>query len=128
MTEYHEPFDVLPEGVRNIHRALRSLIEEVEAIDWYHQRVAVTQDAALRAVLAHNRDEEIEHACMALEWLRRNMDGWDGELREYLFTDKDIVATESAGDGGHDGESAEAADDDRASQDLGIGGHRKEKD
>ncbi len=127
MTEYHEPFDALPEGVRNIHRALRSLIEEVEAIDWYHQRVAVTQDAALRAVLAHNRDEEIEHACMALEWLRRNMDGWDGELREYLFTDKDIVAVESAGDGGHDGEGAETADDDRASQDLGIGGRRKEK-
>lgn len=126
MTEYHEPFEILPEGVRDIHRALRSVIEEVEAVDWYHQRVATTQDPALRAVLAHNRDEEIEHACMALEWLRRNMKGWDGELREYLFTDKDIVATETAADG-EDGGERDTGDGHRTPQDLGIGGYRKER-
>lgn len=100
--EYHEPWDALPAEVRDIHRAIKSLMEELEAVDWYHQRVAVTDDDDLKAVLAHNRDEEIEHACMALEWLRRNMPGWDDELRTYLFTDKPIVEVEEheEGEGG----------------------------
>jgi len=72
MSAYLESYQDLPEKDRNIVRALHSLSEEIEAIDWYHQRVAVCRDEGLRAVLAHNRDEEIEHACMALEWLRRN--------------------------------------------------------
>ena len=86
MTDYHEPFDHLDEKTLNIARALISLKEEVEA-NWYNQRAAATNDETLRAILEHNRDEEIEHAVMAIEWLRRNMDVWDEELRRYLFTD-----------------------------------------
>ena len=96
MSEYHEPWEALPEEVRDIHRAIRSLIEELEAVDWYHQRAVTTQDASLRRIVEHNRDEEIEHACMALEWLRRNMPAWDEELHTYLFTKVDIVAAEEA--------------------------------
>jgi hypothetical protein len=81
----------LPEDVRNIHRAIASLIEELEAINWYHQRVAVTQDAELKAILAHNRDEEVEHASMALEWLRRQMPQFDAQLKTYLFTEGPII-------------------------------------
>lgn len=85
--EYHEPFDLLPESVRDHHRLLKALAEEVEAIDWYNQRSAVTLDDQAVSVLDHFRDEEIEHACMALEWLRRNMPGWDEAMRKILFTD-----------------------------------------
>jgi hypothetical protein len=104
MTDYHEPWEALPEEARNAHRALTSLKEEIEAVDWYHQRVVLCQDASLRDVLAHNRDEEIEHACMTLEWLRRNMPGWDEQLRAYLFregpiTDKRLQAAAAAGQG-----------------------------
>lgn len=101
--EYHEPWSELPEDVRDAHRALKSLMEELEAVDWYHQRVAVTTDPSLRAILAHNRDEEIEHACMALEWLRRTMPGWDDELRTYLFTEGPIHELEDEGGGGNGG-------------------------
>jgi ferritin-like protein len=69
---YHEPFERLTAKTRDVHRALTSLQEELEAIDWYQQRVDVIEDQELRAILAHNRDEEIEHALMIFEWLRRN--------------------------------------------------------
>jgi hypothetical protein len=94
MTAYHEPVDELKDKDRDIHRALNSLIEEIEAVDWYHQRVVTTSDPELKEILAHNRDEEIEHAAMALEWLRRNMDKWDEELKTYLFTSKNILEVE----------------------------------
>lgn len=94
MTGYGESVDKLDEKTINISRALKSLREEVEAIDWYNQRVAASNDPALKAIMAHNRDEEIEHAVMALEWLRRNMDKWDDELRTYLFTEGDITNLE----------------------------------
>lgn len=106
MTDYHESWDALDESARNIHRALTSLKEEIEAVDWYHQRVVLCQDEELKAVLAHNRDEEIEHACMTLEWLRRKMPGWDEELKTYLFTEAPITEVEEgehhggSGDGG----------------------------
>ena len=100
MSNYHEPLELLDEKARNISRALNSLKEEIEAIDWYNQRVAACQDSSLKAVLAHNRDEEIEHACMALEWLRRNMDAWDEELRTYLFTEGDLTSLEDGDEGG----------------------------
>jgi ferritin-like protein len=93
MTDYHEAYEALSEDVRDAHRALTSLGEEIEAIDWYHQRVAVCADPELKAVLGHNRDEEIEHACMTLEWLRRRMPGWDEQLRRYLFTSAAITET-----------------------------------
>jgi len=91
---YHEPVEQLTEKDRNFIRALNSLKEEIEAIDWYHQRVAASQDTQLAKIMAHNRDEEIEHACMTLEWLRRNMPGWDKELKTYLFSEGDITDLE----------------------------------
>ena len=94
MTEYHEPWDAIPKETKDIHRAIKSLQEELEAVDWYHQRVAVAADDELRTILEHNRDEEIEHAAMLLEWLRRRMDGWNGELETYLFTSDPITEVE----------------------------------
>lgn len=95
MQNYHEVPGDLSEKTREYIRALNSLKEEVEAIDWYQQRYDASSDQHLKKILAHNRDEEIEHACMALEWLRRNMDGWDEMLKTYLFTEKDITKLES---------------------------------
>jgi ferritin-like protein len=94
MSAYHEPTDDLSQKTRDYTRALNSLKEEIEAVDWYQQRVDATQDEKLAAILAHNRDEEIEHACMVLEWLRRNMPAWDENLRTYLFTEKEITEIE----------------------------------
>jgi uncharacterized protein len=91
---YHEPIDALSPEVLERHRAITSLKEELEAVDWYDQRVDATNDAALRAVLAHNRDEEKEHAAMTLEWLRRNDPKWDEVLHTYLFTEAPIVEVE----------------------------------
>ncbi|MFO7933972.1 MAG: ferritin-like domain-containing protein [Bacteroidales bacterium] len=95
MSDYHEPAEELSAISRDMTRALNSLKEEIEAIDWYQQRVATCSDAQLKKILEHNRDEEIEHACMALEWLRRNMNGWDDHLQQYLFTTRDITKIES---------------------------------
>jgi ferritin-like protein len=117
MSEYHEPETELPDGIRDAHRALTSLKEELEAIDWYHQRWAACKDESLRAVMAHNRDEEIEHAVMNLEWLRRNMAKWDATLRTYLFKAEPITEIEAAVENGG------AA----PRQDLGIGSLRGER-
>ena len=94
MSDYHEPAELISEKDKNITRALNSLKEEIEAVNWYNQRVAATKDPELSKVMAHNRDEEIEHACMTIEWLRRNMDVWDDELSTYLFTEGDITDLE----------------------------------
>ncbi|WP_414151133.1 encapsulin-associated ferritin-like protein [Acetobacterium carbinolicum] len=96
MAQYHEPIELLDEKTMNITRAINSLKEELEAVDWYNQRVAATSDPELKGIMAHNRDEEIEHACMAIEWLRRNMDKWDEELRTYLFVDGSILEAEES--------------------------------
>lgn len=96
MTQYHEPVEYLDERAKDIVRALNSLKEEIEAVDWYNQRVVSTKDEELKAIMAHNRDEEIEHACMTLEWLRRNMPGWDEQLRTYLFTEGPVTEVEEA--------------------------------
>jgi hypothetical protein len=79
-----------------VHRALASLQEELEAIDYYHQRVDVTQEPELRAVLAHNRDDECEHAAMLLEWLRRALPALDRRLRPFLFTGGAIAPAEAS--------------------------------
>lgn len=94
MQNYHEPPSELPNKTRDFTRALVSLKEEIEAVDWYQQRLVVTEDQQLKKILIHNRNEEMEHACMVLEWLRRNMDGWDEQLRQYLFTEIDITKIE----------------------------------
>ncbi len=83
---FHESTEDLTSQTLDLHRAIRSLMEELEAIDWYQQRVDATKDAALRAILAHNRDEEKEHASMLLEWIRRQDPAFDGHLKKYLFT------------------------------------------
>jgi ferritin-like protein len=115
MSDYHEPAEEISAHDRNIIRALKSLREEIEAIDWYHQRIAVCKDGHLKAILAHNRDEEIEHALMALEWLRRNMDGWNEEMKTYLFTEGDITELED--------KEEESGEEDKSS-DLGIGSQK----
>lgn len=94
MSQYIEETSILDDKTKNITRAINSLKEELEAIDWYNQRVNITSDNSLKAIMAHNRDEEIEHACMTIEWLRRNMDVWNEELRTYLFTEGDITGLE----------------------------------
>lgn len=88
---YHEPVEQLSTKTRDMHRAIVSLMEELEAVDWYNQRVDACSDPDLKAILAHNRDEEKEHAAMVLEWIRRSDPSFDKELRDYLFTDKQIA-------------------------------------
>jgi ferritin-like protein len=85
---YHEPIAELSDETRDMHRAITSLMEELEAVDWYNQRMDACKDADLRAILKHNRDEEKEHAAMVLEWIRRKDPVFDKELRDWLFSDK----------------------------------------
>ena len=91
---YHEAITELSDTTRDMHRAIVSLMEELEAVDWYNQRVDACKDNELRAILAHNRDEEKEHAAMVLEWIRRHDPKFDKQLRDYLFTDKPLVDLE----------------------------------
>jgi ferritin-like protein len=104
---YHEPLELLSEQTRNVHRAIVSLMEELEAVDWYNQRAEACSDPDLAAVLRHNRDEEIEHAMMTLEWLRRNVPRFDQEARTYLFTEGPITEVEEHTTGGGDGDGDE---------------------
>lgn len=110
--DYHEPANEMSEKDRDIIRAINSFKEEIEAVDWYAQRVAVATDEELKDIMWHNAVEEMEHAMMTLEWLRRNQDGWDEQMRTYLFTDKPILEVE-------EGQGSEEAD--HNSKDLGIG-------
>ena len=91
----HESADDLTPQTRDLHRAIVSLMEELEAIDWYQQRVEATSDNVLRTILAHNRDEEKEHASMVLEWIRRHDPAFDEHLKKYLFTTLPITERES---------------------------------
>ena len=95
----HESLADLGPEVIDRHRAIVSLMEELEAVDWYDQRAQATQDPELRALLAHNRDEEKEHACMMLEWLRRRDPAFNEQLRTYLFCEGDILEAEDAATG-----------------------------
>ena len=89
--QYHEPVEELNDDVRNMHRAIVSLMEELEAVDWYNQRAAACTDPELKAILEHNRDEEKEHAAMVLEWIRRRDRFFSSQMKEFLFTDKPIT-------------------------------------
>lgn len=93
-TQFHEDPLVLSVATKDRHRAVVSLMEELEAIDWYDQRAEATEDLDLAALLRHNRDEEVEHAAMLLEWLRRQDGEIDRQLRRYLFTETSILQTE----------------------------------
>src|SRR5512143_4058378 len=92
----HAPRDRLKPGTITHHQAIVSLMEELDAVDWYRQRADDCEDEELRAVLLHNMREEMERAAMLLEWLRRNNPDWDAHLREYLFSEGPIVAVEQA--------------------------------
>ena len=92
--EHHEPVEELSAETRDMHRAIRSIIEELEAIDWYNQRINASQDDELKKILAHNRDEEKEHAAMLLEWVRRRDETFEDELKDYLFTEGSIAELE----------------------------------
>ena len=105
---FHEREENLKAETRDMHRAIVSLMEELEAIDWYSQRVDATQDEELRDILRHNRDEEMEHAAMVLEWIRRRNPTFDGKLRPYLFTSGSIVEREDVVERGGSGNGAPA--------------------
>jgi uncharacterized protein len=110
MSEFHEPPEDLSPQTRDFRRALNSFKEEIEAIDWYQQRIDSCTNEELKKIIEHNKFEEMEHASMMLEWLRRNMEGWDEKLRMYLFTERDLLEEEKSAEG-----------DDEKQKDLGIG-------
>ena len=109
--QYHEPIELLDEKTRDITRIIKSIMEEFEAVDWYNQRMNATSDEALHDVLKHNRDEELEHAAMGIEWLRRHVPEFDAELKENLFTEGPI--------GHHDEEEEE--EESEGNESLNIG-------
>lgn len=126
--EYHEPYEVLSPETRDMHRAIVSLIEEFEAIDWYQQRAEACGDEQLAEILLHNKREEMEHAMMSLEWIRRKLPALDEEARTYLFTDGPIHALEEheehekhKDDDEDDGQSAPKARVAASDGSLGIG-------
>ncbi len=96
---WHAPYDKLKPETQDMARAIQSLMEELEAIDWYGQRVDVTHDDQLKRILEHNRDEEKEHASMLLEWIRRHDSKFDAALKTYLFTSGDITEIEGETEG-----------------------------
>ena len=110
---YHESLDLLTEDTRNMHRAIVSLTEEMEAIDWYQQRADACSDPQLKEVLLHNKNEEIEHATMLMEWIRRHSDHFNEMMRKYLFTERPIAGIEKGA--GVDGPAS------AATEALGIG-------
>lgn len=121
----HEDASAVRSETIERHRCIVSIIEELDAVDWYQQRVDACRDPELAAVLAHNRDEEKEHAAMALEWLRRHDPEFDRFLRQYLFTEGSIVALEDAAtDDDGDGDEDEVR---VAASALGIGSLRHQK-
>src|SRR5262249_28855351 len=118
----HESAKALRPETIDRHRAVSSLMEELEAVDWYDQRIDAATDDELKLILAHNRDEEKEHAAMVLEWLRRHDPTLDEHLRTYLFTKKSVLEIE------HEAESGDGGDDKSAGDGcLGIGSLRGEQ-
>lgn len=113
MPGYYEPAGDLDPRTRALSHGVNTLIEELEATDYYNQRIATCADADLRAIMAHNRDEELEHAAMAIEWLRRQWPQFDRQLREYLFTTGDLLKIEEG--------AAEGQEDAPAARGLGLG-------
>ena len=105
-TTFHESEERLSPRTRDMHRAIVSLMEELEAIDWYQQRMDGTEDGELREILRHNRDEEKEHAAMVLEWIRRRDEGFSGILKTYLFSAGSITDLEDAVEEGGNGARA----------------------
>ena len=119
----HEDAGKLGPDVIDQHRAIVSLMEELEAVDWYNQRAKATGNPELRAILEHNRDEEKEHAAMALEWLRRSDPTFSQHLKTFLFTDGPLTGIEATMEDKGNGDSGAASDDGS----LGIGSLRSAK-
>jgi ferritin-like protein len=115
---YHEPVELLSERTKNLHRAIVSLMEELEAVDWYQQRAEASTDPELRAVLVHNKNEEIEHAMMTLEWLRRNDAVFAANIDTYLNSAGPITEVE---DNAMRGSPASSSGSGTPSTSLGIG-------
>ena len=117
---YHEPIELLSETTKNMHRAIVSLREELEAVDWYQQRAEACSDPELKAILLHNKDEEIEHAMMALEWLRRSDAVFAQNIDTYLKSKGPITEVEEREQAGESSATAARA----AGGSLGIGSLR----
>ena len=118
-TEYHEPVELLSAETKDMHRALVSAMEELEAIDWYQQRADACGDENLREILLHNKNEEIEHFLMTLEWIRRRTPHMSAQMEKYLFTSGSITAIEE--------EDEASAEETTPASSLGIGGLKEEK-
>jgi ferritin-like protein len=114
---YHEPIELLSEPTRNLHRAIVSLKEELEAVDWYQQRAEACSDAELRSVLLHNKNEEIEHAMMTLEWIRRQSEVFEANIKTYIGSKGPILEVEKQQTGGAGG----GGNAPRSASSLGIG-------
>jgi ferritin-like protein len=114
----HEPTELLSEPTKNMHRAIVSLIEELQAVDWYQQRAEACTDDDLRAVLLHNKNEEIEHAMMNLEWIRRHSEVFDANIATYLRSKGPITEVEKEASGSGGGGASSSAS---PSPSLGIG-------
>ena len=124
----HEDADKLGPEVIDQHRAIVSLMEELEAVDWYNQRAKAITNPALRAILEHNRDEEKEHAAMALEWLRRGDPTLSQHLKTFLFTDAPITGIEATMDeSGGEAEEGDGGSGSGGDGSLGIGSLRNAK-
>jgi ferritin-like protein len=108
-SSFHESEEVLAPMTRDMHRAIVSLMEELEAIDWYQQRIDAAGDGELKDILRHNRDEEKEHAAMVLEWIRRRDPSFDAVLRTFLFTERPITALEPSAPTGNGRRGATSA-------------------
>ncbi len=107
----HEEERDLSKKTLDMHRALVSLQEELEAVDWYRQRAEACGDAQLKSVLLHNMRDEIEHAAMLIEWLRRSDNDFEGQLNTFVFNNGDIVEAEAKAEAEAEAETgAEAAE------------------
>jgi len=124
---FHERFDDLTPETRDMHRAISSLMEELEAVDWYQQRADATKDEALKAILGHNRDEEIEHAIMVLEWIRRRNPTFAANTKTYLNTAGPTTEIEDVATGGEGDDEGEAPKARPADGSLGIGSLKARK-
>ena len=119
---YYVPYSELSDEARTLDNGITSLMEELEATNYYNQRADVATDEGLKAIMIHNRNEEIEHIAMLIEWLRRNSPEFHERLQTYLFTDAPITEVEAlATGGGETGGGAKAP----GTASLGLGSFRK---
>lgn len=114
---FHEDPNQLSDFAKDYHRMIQSTMEELEAIDWYNQRAECATDSEAKAIMEHNRDEEVEHACMGIEWLRKNSPVWDTMLRKFLFQDDDIADNEA--DSTEDSQQEELAQMEKSGLNIG---------